>query len=107
VNRRLALTVSAGRHSPAVKALAISLPPGLSFQAHHRPRISGAVVSLRRGRLTVRWDRARGSVHIVLGRFIAVSRSLRRKHRGARVFTVLVTDAAGNTATLKVRLRLR
>jgi hypothetical protein len=90
-----------------LKALAISLPPGLSFGAHQLPRVSGAAVSLRRGKLIIRWKKARGSVQIVLGRGIAVSPSLRRKHGGARGFTVRVTDAAGNTAALKVRLRLR
>jgi hypothetical protein len=114
---RLALTVSAGKHSPRLTSVAVSLTRGLGFNARrlaghvlvsgHRPR---GTVQLRRGVLTIRLRRsvARMAVRIAAPAITAtasLARSAKHRRAGRQTVTLTIVDAAGNQSSVRLRLR--
>jgi hypothetical protein len=115
---RIAFTVTAGRYSPKLVSVAVTLPRGLRFNARG---IAGHVLvggrpprgsaRLRRGVLTIRLTRpaARIAVRIVtpgVSVTASLARAVRRRRAGLKTVAVTIDDSAGNRATIKLRLRL-
>jgi hypothetical protein len=114
---RLAFTVTAGRHSPKLLSVAVTLPRGLRFDARrlaghvlvggHRPR---GTVRIRRGALTISLRRAanRMAVNLVapaVSVTASFARDVERRRVGRQTVTLKIEDAAHNMITGKLRLR--
>jgi hypothetical protein len=115
---RVRFTVTAGRRSPRLVAIAVALPRGLGFIARriaghvlvggHRPRGS---IGVRHGVLTIRLGRSARQVAVRIDApAVSTSASLARavRHRRPRrtALTLTLRDAARNVSSVKLRLRL-
>jgi hypothetical protein len=113
---RIAFTVSAGRHSPRLVSVAVTLPRGLRFNprrvaAHvlasgHRPH----GIRVRRGVLTI--TLARPAARIVMriaapgvSATASFARSVRRRRARRQTLRLTIGDSAHNHVTDKLRLR--
>jgi hypothetical protein len=115
---RIAFTVTAGKRSPRLVSVAVSLPRGLRFDAR---RLAGHVlvagrkprgsVTVRHGVLTIRLKRAATRVAVRIAAPAAsatasLARAVRRRHERRQIVTLKVRDSARNTSVMKLKLRL-
>jgi hypothetical protein len=115
----LAVTLSAGKSSPKLKSIAISLPHGLSFAKH---KLSAHVlvggkpvrgsVNVKHGVLTVilKHPASKLSLKITspgLSASASLANTVKHKHGSKQSFGFRLGDAARNTAALELKLALR
>jgi hypothetical protein len=115
---RIAFTVTAGKHSPKLVSLAVSLPRGLRFDAR---RLAGHVlvggrkprgsVTLRHGVLTIRLTRAATRIAVRIGgpalsATTSLTRAVRRHRERRQIVTLKLRDSARNAPLVKLKLRL-
>jgi len=115
---RLQFTLIAGPRSPTLMQVAIALPRGLQFDGR---RLAGHVlvggrtlqgsVTVRRGVLEIRLTQSTRRLTVgvatpALSATASLAREVRHRRAGRRTVTLTIRDAARNTSSLRLRLRV-
>jgi hypothetical protein len=117
---KLAFTLSAGSHAPALSTIALKLPSGLSFSSKAKSLSRGVSVKstagktiksklkVKRGVLTVTLSKAATGVKLSVGKpAVTVASSLASKVRKHRTKSLTVTVTATDTAHHATKLSLK
>jgi subtilase family serine protease len=119
---KLRFTITAGANAPAVRALAITLPGGVTFAKSVKSLKKGIVVKsssgkklafavkIRKGVVTITLAKQAGKVVLTIGKpAVTVSSTLAGKVKHHKVksltLTIAVTDAARHTTKLKFKTK--
>lgn len=114
----VAFTVTAGRRSPKLVSVSVTLPRGLRLDAR---RLAGHVlvggrtphgaVTVRHGVLTIRLRRAERRIAVRIGApglsaTASLARAVRRHREKRQIVALKIRDSAGNPSLVMLKLRL-